>query len=1216
MKYFLFIAIWLLAVLPVLEAQQVVTGRITDAMDGKPISGVEIYIANTTIGTTSEEYGNYTLTIQGEGSFEIVVSHVGYRPAFVKINTPKPLHQVDVVLDINELSEVVIKASVHYRQQDVDLFWRRILGVKPSKSGLEVLNPEKLFFYLNHDDILKVSCREPIEIINHEMGYHIRYVLENFQHDYWTNQTTFYGQPIFKELTPQNSRQKNRWEKKRQKVYAVSFTHFIRALYREHIHEEGFFLTKKDSLAVFPLKDILQAKQERVQVNIGSPLYLACISKPVTAQMIQNGHETVMLNAPTVPVMILLPQQFIIYPDGPYSGLLKIQEYRNSISGLSTTLPVEYENRVLSAATPGQNGIPDILPLMFHNQLAYFPQEKIYLHTDKPWYISGEQIWFRAHVAGAASHVPVHASQYVYVELINPFDTIVTRVKIRQKAGAYHGYLLIPEDVPEGDYTLRAYTTFMRSQDEHYFCTKTVRIGDPQARAIHVETQFVFDPNNRTTATFRFLHVSSSAPLVPQSVKLSINGGKPMNIDVDDGGRAGVHFNLPATSRKRMILLETTAFNYPYRQFIRIPMSDDDFDVTFYPEGGSLMQGAFCRMAFKAMRSDGQPAQMSGIIYDQDMTEISNLESDHLGMGGCSMLAEKGKTYYALCWNEKGQTKRFDLPAAVDHGYPLSVNPVRDKVYVSILQPAGTAQKDTLYLLAHTRDVAYYSAPWDHETEAFALRSDMFPSGVLHLILFDAGLKPASERLVFINRQDQAEVSCRPEQETYAARSLVKTSVTVVDSDGEPLEGRFSVAVTSDREVTPDSTSNILTHLLLTSDLRGYIENPAYYFQNTNASAYALDLLMLTQGWRRYDVAKLAHGRYLQPARPIETGAEISGTVKSLLLGKPAEGMDVTAMSIGGNYSDKTKTDKDGRFSLVGGELPDNTKFIVSSVPKNRNTRMDLVIDTETFPERTLPVVPSVGIDRFQFAQYANITEQKYTLENGERVVHLSEVTITAQRKQPKKLSFYTVESRNSITEEELERQPAGDIRDILRRIPRVSVTRVYNELEEREMDVIGIRGMSGGPALILLDNFSIEAEDVAMISPYDIAQVDVLTDPSNLALFGMRGAGGVIAIHTKDPSTKKSAPPFHIKTIMPLGYQSPVEFYAPKYDTPAKQRVQIPDLRTTIHWQPVVQTDSLGVASFEFHTADEPASYTVIIEGLAGNGKIIRQEGKVLRKK
>jgi len=192
---------------------------------------------------------------------------------------------------------------------------------------------------------------------------------------------------------------------------------------------------------------------------------------------------------------------------------------------------------------------------VFHSQLAVFPQEKIYLHTDKPYYLSGERIWFRAHLVNAATHIPEPVSRYVYVELINPLDSIVTRVKIlHDDSGAYHGYLLIPDDVPEGDYTIRAYTTFMQSQEEHYFCTKTIRIVDPQARAIHTETKFTFETNRRIQATFRF----SSPPmggngtaLVPKSVKVSVNDGKMMDLTTDNDGTTGFSFDTPSNSPKR-----------------------------------------------------------------------------------------------------------------------------------------------------------------------------------------------------------------------------------------------------------------------------------------------------------------------------------------------------------------------------------------------------------------------------------------------------------------------------------------------------------------------------------------------------------------------------------------------------------------------------------------------------------------------------------------
>jgi len=859
----------------------------------------------------------------------------------------------------------------------------------------------------------------------------------------------------------------------------------------------------------------------------------------------------------------------------------------------------------------GQINVPDSLVKLFNHQLHVFPQEKIHLHTDKPYYITGEKIWFRAHIANAATHAPTLISRYVYVELINPLDTVVTRVKIRHEENTYHGYLLIPDDIPEGDYTLRAYTTFMRSLDENYFCTKTIRIGDPQARAVHIDSKFTFESDRRVNVEFRFFHVTPFVQLVPQSVSIAVNNGKMMNVKINNDGMASISFNLPAASRKRALLLEVVAFKYPYRQFIKIPLPDDDFDVSFYPEGGSIMQGTTCKIAFKAMKSNGQSTNVIGTVYDRNGTEMGEIKSDYLGMGSFSHLSEKGNSYYVVCQNSKGQSKRFDLPAAVDHGYALNVNMVKDKLYVSLLRPAETTQNDELYLLAHTRGIVQFAGAWDLTRNTALFSKDQFPSGVLHLILFDAGMNPVSERLVFINNSDQTQVIYQPNKENYAARSLVKNKVTVVDHAGQPLTGSFSVAVTSDKEVVPDSTSNILTQLLLTSDLRGYIENPAYYFQNNTSSTWALDLLMRTQGWRRYNIAELTQRRFSRPSSPLEIGAEISGTVKSVLLGKPVENLEVTVMSLKGNYFDNTLTDKFGRFYLRGGELPDSIRYIVSAIPKKGMTRMELIPDKETFPERNLLTVSAAEIDKNQFARYVDKAEQKYTWENGIRVVALDEVVIMGEQKKPQKESLYYSTPSSSITEDQIAKFGTTNIRDLLRTLPGVNV--VGNEITIR-----GTSTFTGSTKpLLVVDDIPMDIDDIDMINVHDIAQIDVLKDADNTAIWGSRGGNGVIVVFLKDGSTigKDNTVPFHIKTILPLGYQTSVEFYAPKYDTPEKRNSQAPDLRTTIHWQPDVRTDDQGVASFDFYTADESASYTVIIEGLTNNGKIIRQEGALGRK-
>ena len=793
-----------------------------------------------------------------------------------------------------------------------------------------------------------------------------------------------------------------------------------------------------------------------------------------------------------------------------------------------------------SCGLHGQNSISDSLATLFENQFLVYPQEKIYLHTDKPYYISGEWIWFRAYLVDARSHVSVPVSRYVYVELINPLDSVVTRVKIRQVEEAYHGYLSIPDDAPEGDYTLRAYTAYMLNPDEHYFYTKSIHIGDPQARAIHTGTT----------------------------------------------------------------------------------LSDNKFDVAFYPEGGSLIEGALCKVAFKAMNSNGQAINITGIVYDQSGTAIQQFGTDHLGMGRFSLRAEKGKTYHAICRN-KEQTKRFDLPAAVDHGYALSINRVKDKIYVSVLstpdmqtsqshnshevaQPRPSRSLESQneqYLLAHTRGIVHFITLWNNEKN-LTFQQDQMPSGVLHLILFDNRLHPVSERLVFINNEDQARLTCQPEQEIFTPRTLIKNHTTLTDSEGQPIAGSFSVSVTSDREVSPDTTTNILTRLLLSSDLRGHIENPAYYFQNTAASEYALDLLMLTQGWRRYDMATLAQGSPALPALPIELFPEISGTVKNAF-GRPVNNSEVVVTSLKNDFIEKIQTDKNGRFYLRGIEWPDSTLFIVNAAPKKGMKNLELLIDDEKFPAITLHAAPPSVIDKERFAQYVEKAEQKYTSENGIRMINLPEVSVSAERKQIRTSKYLGIEKPdNIVTEERIKKSGVTDLAPVLNQITGVTANYFWGKY------VIRIRN-SWYPPLLIVDDFVWDNADdcLSEIDINSIEQVDVIKSAN---IFGVQGASGAIIIHTKRGEFFiDTTQPLYIKNITPLGYQQPVEFYAPKYDTPEKQNAKTPDLRTTIHWQPVVQTDSQGMACFEFYTADEYTSYTVVIEGIADDGSIIHQESK-----
>jgi len=283
---------------------------------------------------------------------------------------------------------------------------------------------------------------------------------------------------------------------------------------------------------------------------------------------------------------------------------------------------------------------------------------------------------------------------------------------------------------------------------------------------------------------------------------------------------------------------------------------------------------------------------------------------------------------------------------------------------------------------------------------------------------------------------------------------------------------------------------------------------------------------------------------------------------------------------------------------------------------RNR-TDLALIVDAESFPEKTIPFVPPAKNDSRQLAQYVEKAELKYRNEGGIREYELPELVVSAKRILPKEslrnsVYYSTNSASSSITEEDIEKYPPMDFETLLSRIPGLSI-------DGNTIIIRGNSSFSGDPSpLLLIDGMPAGTFRLSSIGTIvnitEVSHIDVLKDGA-AAVFGSRGGNGVISIFTKgfkNSLRRDQTQPPNIKTISPLGYQQPVEFYAPKYDTPEKRNARTPDFRTTIHWQPVVEVDSSGVASFEFYTADEQTSYTMIIEGLADDGKIIRKEAKL----
>jgi len=286
---------------------------------------------------------------------------------------------------------------------------------------------------------------------------------------------------------------------------------------------------------------------------------------------------------------------------------------------------------LLSFEIQGQDfrGSPeDSLRRRIIEQILTFPQEKIHVHCDKPVYLAGEKIWFRAYVTDAVLHIP-SANQYVIAELINPLDSVVNRIKIRPDSGAFHGHISLDQALPEGDYTLRAWTENMLNPGADYYFMKRIRVEGPRSASVNTVVALKQEKEDRFTAEVYFADIKTGQKILPQNLRMRVNRQPRDDIKSDADSVARFSFRLPAGSDQGVLYIETSKS----REYISLPLPEDDFDVSFFPEGGYLPSGTECRVAFKALSSAGMPEDVRMSIVNASGSELTRTRTLHEGMG-------------------------------------------------------------------------------------------------------------------------------------------------------------------------------------------------------------------------------------------------------------------------------------------------------------------------------------------------------------------------------------------------------------------------------------------------------------------------------------------------------------------------------------------------------------------------------------------------------
>jgi hypothetical protein len=760
-----------------------------------------------------------------------------------------------------------------------------------------------------------------------------------------------------------------------------------------------------------------------------------------------------------------------------------------------------------------------------------YPQEKVHLHLDKPYYAIGEDIWLKAYVVNASKNEPSPLSAVLYVELIDQKDEIKKKEKLEIVNGEAHGNINLVDSLSSGSYRIRAYTNYMRNFGDSFFFQKIITIGNVAEKQVASKTKVE-------------------------------------------------KFNL---------------------------------DVQFFPEGGNMLVGVRNKIGVKAVVENGFGANLSGHILNSKKEKIAIFNTEHAGMGAFAITPSQNERYTAVVIMPDGQEKTFKFPQPTESGFSIAIGKTSENLNVRVLATQDKIGAKNMFVIAQSNGIACasFTIPLTQQNNNVNIPLKSFPTGIIHFTLFNAEAIALAQRLVFVNHHDQLKMEVS-QKSAALTKQKMELSLAVNDLNENPVDGGFSVAITDMAQVisNEDEEITILSNLLLTSDLKGYIEKPNYYFNTINeGKEKQLDNLLLTQGWRRFVWGDIATEKVIDLDYRIEKTIEVSGKIANEF-GKPKANARISlfAATNGKILKLDTISNTKGNFTFDRLEFPDSTSVMLMAKIGKDNKAIKLSLNDHLAVEPYKLNGNTINIESYLSSTKKMFEElSKFNMLN--KGIMLKEVVITKQRDLKPLLNVPNSVNASGAADYVFTRKMLEKDFHILSpfgRIPGVIVK--FNK-------VFRLRGQRNfqrpnGPMLLIVDGIKINQDEqpdfLTSLYPGDIEGIEVLTSNYNLSVLGSDAADGAIYI-----TTRIGKPGVSIATntgkIVNAGFSTKKEFYIPKYDDPKTDK-QMLDLRSTIYWNPTVRTDEKGFAKFSFFNAGTPGKYQVTIEGLDIFGNVGRK--------
>jgi len=621
-----------------------------------------------------------------------------------------------------------------------------------------------------------------------------------------------------------------------------------------------------------------------------------------------------------------------------------------------------------------------------------------------------------------------------------------------------------------------------------------------------------------------------------------------------------------------------------------------NYDAQFLPEGGQLISGIESRVAFKAVDRNGRGINCSGFILDKRNDTVAHFQTRRFGMGRFSFLPLPGNEYRGFIRLRDGTIEATSFPEIHATGFTLKCED-HDRTLLVTVNTNEQLSNSDVYLLLHTRQVikTIEAATTINGRAKFTIDKDLLGDGISDIIIFNDQLKPVCERLYFKRPASQLKIALKTDKTEYAKRDKVNLQLQTTGQLKTNIDADLSMSVYLLDSVQTYSETDIMSYLWLSSELRGHIEDPAYYFNSTDPEAAEVaDDLMMTQGWRRFAVNDWQQDKRSFPEFVPETnGSFARGRIVDKQSGLPAAGV-LTYLSVPGQHYFFTSavSDTDGRVNFNINNLYGNNEMVIQTAADDGGKyRVDM---NNPFSNE----YSSTNLPGFFMPEHLISQLQTHTLSSQVQVAYMS-------NEQQRYLINYFSDSSAFFG------QPDGKyfLDDYTRFKTMEEVIREYvKEAKMRKKDGVFRYTVKNTPyqsffdldPLILLDGVPVlKQEEMAVFDPLKIKKLEVV---ARKFYTGQVPHFGIISYSTYDGDLAGfQLPSTAIVTDHP-GFLYERSFYSPAYQTEQEINNRLPDFRNVLEWEPRLKTKE-GKQLIDFYTSDLPGKYLIVVEGISKEG-------------